>query len=400
MARLKKILVQGSSRSWSGGPDRTVSTVQGKPAIQLTLEKLRMIHPFVPMTVIAPEFDRDGLLSDIVRRIPNCTVSYSHDSSPFDRIYTQVSNETEGWVLRIDGLNFCFLPEHMELALQKALSTGADVVKFKDDFPAQLAFEIYQIRAIQGLKKKFEQGQISPEFRIQSKFAYYLFPEEFKIEFLQVPNLSKPQLQKIRETMAPLYNVDRIEVGKAYIAHGDQIRFHYEKAKDWITPQDSVLDIACGDGFGVRILAQKAGRVMGGDIDPEVIAIAQKNPENPANVGFQITDVTKMSFPDQSFDVVTSMETIEHLKPLLDKYLSEIHRVLKPGGRFILSTPQNALGEVPITAAHNIEFSYQELVNVTKSRFSLNESIGIKAGCIYFKNDPIGNNTMLCLTKI
>ncbi len=50
-------------------------------------------------------------------------------------------------------------------------------------------------------------------------------------------------------------------------------------------------------------------------------------------------DLTALSYPDATFDLVLSSETLEHV-PNLDKALSEIHRVLKPGGRHVFTIPR------------------------------------------------------------
>jgi len=98
-----------------------------------------------------------------------------------------------------------------------------------------------------------------------------------------------------------------------------------------------VLDLACGEGYGSQILAEKALNVTGIDIDPEIILYATKK-YRAGNLRFLEGNAESLPVTDQSVDVVVSFETLEHV-PSQDGMLAEIKRVLKPGGLLIISTP-------------------------------------------------------------
>jgi ubiquinone/menaquinone biosynthesis C-methylase UbiE len=103
----------------------------------------------------------------------------------------------------------------------------------------------------------------------------------------------------------------------------------------------SVLDIASGEGYGAALLAQEARFVVGVDIDPQVIQHA-KNKYLGANLSFCVGSCAAIPFSDNSIDVVSSFETIEH-HDAHDEMLKEIKRVLKPGGILILSSPNRLI---------------------------------------------------------
>lgn len=99
----------------------------------------------------------------------------------------------------------------------------------------------------------------------------------------------------------------------------------------------TVLDIACGEGYGSHIMSGNATAVFGVDIDIATIRKARLKYVKE-NLEFKEGSTDAIPFEDAMFDVVVSFETIEHH----DKHelmLSEIKRVLKPGGLMILSTP-------------------------------------------------------------
>ena len=72
----------------------------------------------------------------------------------------------------------------------------------------------------------------------------------------------------------------------------------------------TVLDIACGDGYGSSILAKVAADVHGVDIDEASIESAELR---YPTVNFRVGDAAKLPFSDGQFDVAVSFETLEHV---------------------------------------------------------------------------------------
>jgi len=98
-----------------------------------------------------------------------------------------------------------------------------------------------------------------------------------------------------------------------------------------------VLDVGCGEGYGANLLAQVAQTVVAIDIDEHTIQRAQLKYAAP-NLRFATMDSCRLDFSDGSFDVVCSFEVLEHVSNC-QQYLSEIRRVLRKGGAFLVSTP-------------------------------------------------------------
>ena len=110
----------------------------------------------------------------------------------------------------------------------------------------------------------------------------------------------------------------------------------YVFASQWCQGK-KVLDVACGAGYGAHYLAHMADRVVGVDISEEAIAYAVQHYASP-NLCFELMDARYLALKDETFDVVCSFETIEHLDGV-DTYLHEVVRVLKSEGVLIVSTP-------------------------------------------------------------
>jgi len=104
-----------------------------------------------------------------------------------------------------------------------------------------------------------------------------------------------------------------------------------------ICPGEAVLDLGCGAGFDVFVAAQlvgPAGRVVGIDLSPEMLAMAEAELREPKfpQIEFQMAQVETLPFPDASFDVALSNGVL-NLIPDKPQALREIFRVLRPGGR-------------------------------------------------------------------
>lgn len=103
------------------------------------------------------------------------------------------------------------------------------------------------------------------------------------------------------------------------------------------TANKTVLDIASGEGYGTNLLSKNAAFAYGVDIDAATIANA-KSKYRRDNLSFSVGSADAIPLEDQSVDVVVSFETLEH-HDRHHEMMTEVRRVLKPGGLMLLSTP-------------------------------------------------------------
>ncbi len=148
--------------------------------------------------------------------------------------------------------------------------------------------------------------------------------------------------------------------------HSDRTEFHlrrYELAAEFLRDLEhrSVADIACGVGYGARLLTNQgnAMRYTGVDINPQAIAYANRRHAVNDHVQFLERTGDDTSIETNSIDMVTSFETIEHIGGT-ESLLREFARILRPGGSLIISTP-NALGPTPYHV-HDFDFPAFEAI--------------------------------------
>ena len=120
----------------------------------------------------------------------------------------------------------------------------------------------------------------------------------------------------------------------------------------------TVLDVACGEGYGAAMVAEAAYKVVGVDLSADAIKNAKNNYGHHTNLQFVTASCECLPFPDASFDFAISFETIEHIEKQKE-FISELTRVLRPDGILILSSPNKRL----YSDAHDYhnEFHVREL---------------------------------------
>jgi 2-polyprenyl-3-methyl-5-hydroxy-6-metoxy-1,4-benzoquinol methylase len=115
--------------------------------------------------------------------------------------------------------------------------------------------------------------------------------------------------------------------------------YRYKFASNFIGPNDKVLDGACGSGYGSAIMSSNGANIMGIDAHHEAIKFANQHYAGKS-VEFMVGEIGKLEFLDASFDVIVSIETLEHLpNAICREYLHDIGCWLKKGGILIASSP-------------------------------------------------------------
>lgn len=126
--------------------------------------------------------------------------------------------------------------------------------------------------------------------------------------------------------------------------------------------EGDVLEIGTGSGYGIELIAPHAKKFV--TIDK---FMAEGDRALPDNVEFRQATVPPLPFESESFDYVISFQVIEHIKQDIE-FVREIHRVLRPGGQVIITTP-NAPMSLTRNPWHVREYKPEELHNLFEVHF-------------------------------
>jgi SAM-dependent methyltransferase len=128
--------------------------------------------------------------------------------------------------------------------------------------------------------------------------------------------------QNLPDPLEPPDRDRRVEFMRAHVARGDR-----------------TLDLGCGDGWMTAELAAHGATPIGVEIAPAAIGRARRH--HP-RLDFRLAEIEgELPFEDNAFDIVWASEVIEHIADTA-RWLSEVRRVLHPGGRLLLTTPNHS----------------------------------------------------------
>ena len=145
-----------------------------------------------------------------------------------------------------------------------------------------------------------------------------------------------------------------------------------------------VAEIACGAGLGLGCLARVAKSVEAGDLNAANCRIAEATYADRDNIRVRQMDALDLPFADRSLDVVLLFEAIYYL-PDADAFLSEASRVLRPGGRLLISTVNREWSGFNASPFHTRYLSAAELTySLSRAGFAVNLGVGFpeKAGAL------------------
>lgn len=397
---MMNFVVQASSRNWAGAVEHCMNEIDGFPAVYWTIKNIYDNFTEANIIVAAPEYDAQGDLNQLTQHFPEISIIYAHDASPLLRMIQAAESINNAHFIRLNALNFQIEASFINEIYALACRGDYDCVKFPDDYPVHFTCEVYKSSALIKLKDILASGEInSPTVHeIHPKFLL-MRQQQFNSQYYQPSDeLDVNKIKKYRTIMEQVMFSERQIVSEdKKILSGDQLTYHYDLAETFLKNKQvksgSILDIACGTGYGAKKFSGKGFNIVGADYDHQQIEENKALLTQYKDIEFEQQDITKMSFATDTFDIVLSMETIEHVEP--HSTLKELKRVIKTDGYLILSTPQNSCSSICVNPQHLYEYSLKELTELVSQYFTIEKVIGLKAGKIHFDDDPIGANTIL-----
>lgn len=199
----------------------------------------------------------------------------------------------------------------------------------------------FEVENVEGVRQEVEQKGVKTQDQeeIPNVIRFCLYdPFGNRIEFLERvkleeqledENLTKRAVKKQFSRNAAGY------VKSAIHSKGGDLRKLVEMAT--LTPETVVLDVATGGGHVANALAPLVKKVITYDLTQEMLDVAENfiSGNGHRNVDYVQGDAEQMSFPDETFDLVTCRIAPHHF-PHIEVFVQEVARVLKSGGEFLL----------------------------------------------------------------
>jgi SAM-dependent methyltransferase len=140
-----------------------------------------------------------------------------------------------------------------------------------------------------------------------------------------------PALLSLQDT---LYNSKNPTRRWLHVSRREQIMQALREA----APLERALEVGPGSGVYLPLLSELAQTVVASDIEEAFLARARELAATRPNIEVVLDDIVASGLPSASFDLVLCSEVIEHI-PDPAGALASMHRILRPGGKLLLSTP-------------------------------------------------------------
>jgi spore coat polysaccharide biosynthesis protein SpsF (cytidylyltransferase family) len=375
-------LVQAHYRGWGGAQDFSLARIGDKYAVEEVIDRLKSMPQIAAVTLAVPDDPGNEIFREIAaRRGVSC--HFGSRENVLERCAGALAREEADIAVHVMGQH-CFVDCGLLADMLDFMrAQGANYVSLPDSFTPYFAGKIYSRDLLDDVASTIGREDGDREIHY-ARFAAFIehHRETFHaLVYEKVPQYDREYLLKVRDTARAIFSDDRMHVDAREASKVSNPLFEsYEFASRQFREHDRVIDIACGDGYGCRILSAHVGAVLGIDINERLIAgNAQQNAME--NVRYAVDNAFDLSLQDAAVTGATAMELIEHI-PLdkVDVFVKEVRRVIAPGGYFICSTPQNSHGEIPVVPWHVKEYSVEEFKAILGRHFARVKIFSSKSG--------------------
>lgn len=395
-------IIQAHSKDWEGRRDISIKKINNRFVIEEVIDKLKNIDLLDEIILAAPNVKENEIFVDIADN-NNVFCHLGPTQNVLERLLEANEMVKGDIILRVMGQHILIDTGLLKQMIRFCIENNYEFVQTPDDFWTRYAGEVIRSEVLEKVKNEILNLDDRDKMALFQARPVAFIKEHsdlFNIGIYKpVPVYTPSQHKRNREIFSQICNPDYTDVMDSNEMHGGNTSlYRYKFVKIFfLSPEDVVLDIACGTGYGSNYLSNFVRLVIGADISLIPLKTAIK--VSKSNLNFVLQDARELSFNLNTFDKVVSIETIEHIPTSrVNNYCSEMRRVLKPDGLFICSTPQNSQGDIPIQPAHEKEYSLSEFKEILSRYFVIEKVYGLRGGV--YSEEEEGEGMLAICRKI
>lgn len=393
-------VIQCNHIGWEGCTDVSLrKDANGRYVIEEVLTRARQLKCIDDAPVIAcPDLPENRVFKEIAEQY-GCHCFMGSNANVLDRLYSACVSRGGERIVWFQGIHYFLHMQKTEEMIAWMDREKFDYVRCPD---ATCKFSLGHSVTIAAIDRARSLIGALPteqkQFYSSRPFAFMRsHPQDFRVGlFESFPTYDEQTLRAMREAATHIYVEERALHTEHACAIGDISRGRYLSTLEFVDRNMTVLDIACGTGYGSKLLAERARRVIGVDISAEAVEFA--NAHHRTSAEFRLGNAETIPVDDNEIDVTYSIGTIEHVDDD-DAFVAELARVIRPGGRLIVYTPQNRMGALPIWPWHFREYSAPELRSLVARRFRVDAIWGWQNGVVT-RDDERGDGMFLIATNM
>lgn len=388
-------VIQCNHVGWEGSTDVSLRRdLNGRYVIEEVMERAKLLKAIDSPPILAcPDLAENRLFEDLALK-HECEIYFGSNNNVLERIMGACRKAEGNRIAWLQGIHY-----FLDTALMDQFLVWSNEYDYARCPDASLKFMLGQSINLDALLRVPQLiAALEPQQRAffgARPFSFMRTSPTFSIGLFQdLPNYSVKETQEMRSIAQHIYIEQRsIHTDKAEQA-GDISIGRYKNIISLIPETGRILDIACGTGYGCKMISNGKREIIGVDIAADAINFADVH--NGAYANFLLGDAESMPVESDSVDCLISIATIEHV-PDDHNFIKEIHRVLKKKSSAIIFTPQNRMGKIPIWPWHCREYSLHEIKVLINQYMGIKNIFGWQHGVL--SDDPIGDGMYIVAYK-
>ncbi|MDA7534194.1 methyltransferase domain-containing protein, partial [bacterium] len=372
--------------------------LSNQKVIEMVMRRAKGLSQTENRPILAcPDIPENEIYRELAQK-HDCDIYFGSNDNVLDRLMAACKQQEGDRIAWFQGIHYFLHAPLMDRLLQYAEDGHLDYVRCPD---ASCKFMLGQSIMLQSLEKAFSliselEGESSSFFRARPFAFMRTRPKDFKIGFFdELPKYGEKELEGMQEVGRKIYLEERAVHTEKGRPVGDISAGRYKNILEYLPQKGQFVDIACGTGYGCKIMDNDQREIIGVDVSEESVEFAKSH--NAKHAKYLIGDAENIPIDDSSTDCVVSIGTIEHVEND-GKFVEEIFRILKPDGVAIIYTPQNRLDHKPIWPWHYREYSISSMKKVMKDILSVEKIVGWQNGVIS-EDKPQGDGMFVVARK-